>query len=392
MDRVQSRIEAVRRRLHGESVTSICRVLGKSRRWFYYWFGRYSPGSDAWSRDHSRAPHHQARKLPRDIEKLVCEVRKRLLGQKYAQRGAVAVQWEIRRLGVHPLPGTWTINRIIHRHELVPSVLRRLPRPTYPKIAPERPGVLQQLDLVGPRYLLDGTLFYGVHLIDACSNAVALGTIPKKHYDTVCRALLDEWGRLGIPCYLQVDNELSFRGSNRFPRGFGLLVRLCLHLGIEIVFIPEGEPWRNGIIERFNDTYDKSFLRSQDFRSMAHLRRELRVFERFHNEHHRYAKLGQRTPRTVHARTQRRPIPHHLDLWRVRKTWKEGRISFVRLTDSHGTVRFFSERFLVDANLVHEYVTGTITTKDNRLRFFHQSRCIKTLVYKISKGPLLSHK
>jgi putative transposase len=391
MDRSQMRVDAIRRRLRGESVVSICRALGRSRRWFYYWFRRYSPSDASWCRDRSRAPRHQARKLPKDVERLICEVRTRLLRQKYAQRGAVAVQWELRRLGVHPLPGIWTINRIIHRHKLRQAVLPKLPRPNYPKIEAGRPGVAQQMDLVGPRYVAHGVRFYGLHLIDICSNAVALETVITKHYRDVCQALVAQWHRLGVPRYLQIDNELSFRGSNRHPRGFGLVVRLCLHLGIEIAFIPEGEPWRNGIVERFNDTFDKSFLRTQRFRSLAHLRRELRTFERFHNEHHRYAKLGQRTPRVVHIQEPRRGLPEHLDLSIIRKTWKDGRISFTRLTDSHGSVRFFTERFLVDPTLVHEYVVGTITTKDNRLRFYHQGKCIKTIIYKVSKGPLLSH-
>ena len=90
MDRRQSRIEAIRRHLHGESVTSICSALGKSRRWFYYWIRRYSPTDGVWSEDRSRAPLHQRRKLPQSVERLVCEVRTRLLGRKYSQRGAVA--------------------------------------------------------------------------------------------------------------------------------------------------------------------------------------------------------------------------------------------------------------------------------------------------------------
>ena len=390
MDRIQMRIDAIRRRLKGESVVTICRSLEVSRRWFYYWFSRYRPADPSSLRDRSRAPHHQSRKLPENVEKLVCEIRKRLLGQKYAQRGAVAIQWELRRLGIQPLPGLWTINRIIHRHQLRPAALPKLPRPSYPKIEARKPGIVQQMDLVGPRYLSGGVRFYGLHLIDTCSNAVALETVLTKHYLAVCKALLGQWHRLGVPRYLQVDNELSFRGSNRHPRSFGLLVRLCLHCGVEIVFIPEGEPWRNGIVERFNDTYDKSFLRAQHFRSLAHLRRELRTFERFHNDHHRYAKLGQRTPNAVHAKEHRRALPALVDLGQVRRTWKHGKITFTRLTDSRGTIRFFTERFLVDPTLVNEYVVGTISTRDNRLRFYHQNRCVKTIIYKVSKGPLLS--
>ena len=391
MDQRKTRVSAVRRHLRGESVTAICRALGKSRRWLYYWLRRYSPTTKGWFLDRSRAPRRQPRKLSKNTEQLVCEVRKRLLEHKYAQRGAVAIQWELRQLGIDPLPATWTINRIIRRHKLWRKRIRARYRPPYPKLDASAPGVLQQLDLVGPRYLSGGIRFYGCHLIDAHSNAVALEILQSKQTEAICQALLAQWRRLGVPRHLQMDNELSFRGSNRYPRNFGLLVRLCLHAGVEIVFIPEGEPWRNGIIERFNDTFDKNFFRRQRFPSLEILAKEERVFEQFHNQHHRYAKLGQRTPDAVHLRRRTTTRVNSLDLSRVCRSWKDGRISFVRLTDHHGTVRFFTERFVVDPTLVHEYITGTISTNDNRLRFSHHGRCLKTIHYRVAKTPLLLH-
>ncbi len=391
MDQRKVRVSAVRRHLRGESVTSICRSLGKSRRWFYFWLGRYAPKSKRWSYDRSRRPRRQARKLSHQTEILVCQVRRQLLRHKYAQCGAVAIQWELRRLGVDPLPGIWTINRIIRRHKLWLPKLRARHRPPYPAIRPTRSGVLHQLDLVGPRYLSGGIRFYGCHLIDAYSNAIALERLQSKHAEGLCTALLAQWRRLGVPRFLQVDNELSFRGSNKYPRSFGVVVRLCLLLGVEIVFIPEGEPWRNGVIERFNDTYDKCFFRRQHFSDSAALQRETSHFEKFHNEHHRYGKLGQRAPNAVHRPEHLPSGLRQLDTETVRHSWRHGRISFIRLTDSTGTVRFFTERFSVSPGLVHEYVKGTITTTDNRLRFYHQGRCVKTVCYKLSQGPLLLH-
>ncbi len=391
MDQRKLRISAVRRHLRGESVTVVCRSLGKSRRWFYYWFHRYSPSDNRWSHDRSRAPQHQPRKLSKNTEQLVSQVRKRLLEHKYAQRGAVAIQWELRQLGVDPLPAIWTINRIIRRHKLWRLQLRSRHRPPYPQLAASAPGIFHQLDLVGPRYLSGGVRFYGCHLIDACSNAVALEVLETKQTEAISEALLAQWRRLGVPRFLQVDNELSFRGSNRYPRSFGLVVRLCLHAGVEVVFIPEGEPWRNGIIERFNDTYDKSFFRRQRFPSLDILCKEVHVFEQFHNQHHRYAKLGQRAPNSIHSRRRQTHRLHRLDIATLRRSWKDGRIGFIRLTDHHGTVRFFTERFPVDPTLVHEYVKGTISTRHGRLRFYHQGRCVKAIRYRVSKNPLLLH-
>ena len=391
MDQRRVRISAVRRHLRGGSVTKICRSVGKSRRWFYYWLHRYSPSDKHWARTRSRAPHRQPRKVSKSIERLVCQIRKRLLEHRYSQRGAVAIQWEFRRLGVDPFPAIWTINRIIQRHKLWRNQRRTHHRPLYPKITASKPGVLHQLDLVGPRYLRGGVRFYNSHLIDTYSNAVALEVLPTKQAEAICQALLAQWRRLGVPRFLQVDNELSFRGSNRYPRSFGLLVHLCLYAGVEIIFIPEGEPWRNGIVERFNDTHDKSFFRRQRFSSLEHLGTETYVFEQFHNQHHRYAKLGQRPPSAVHKPSLRTKRLSRLDLATLRRSWRDGRISFVRLTDRNGSVRFFAERFIVDPTLVHEYVKGTISTRDNLLRFYHQGRYVKAIRYRVSKNPLLLH-
>jgi hypothetical protein len=112
----------------------------------------------------------------------------------------------------------------------------------------------------------------------------------------VASGLLRCWKAIGLPDYLQLDNELSFRGSNRYPRSFGVVIRLCLHFGVTPVFIPIDEPWRNGEIERFNDTYDKKFFSRQWFPSYATLKRQSKNFQRFHNKHHRYSCLKGKTP------------------------------------------------------------------------------------------------
>jgi putative transposase len=85
----------------------------------------------------------------------------------------------------------------------------------------------------------------------------------------VAGSLIRSWKVLGPPDYLQLDNELSFRGSNRHPRSFGLVIKSCLHFGVQPVFIPISEPWRNGVVEKFNDTYNKKFFRRQWFNSYA---------------------------------------------------------------------------------------------------------------------------
>lgn len=382
----QERIHAISQYLQGQPASEICRSMGRTRAWFYKWLGRYDPNNPDWAQSQSRAPKRPATKTPAAVEQLVCEVRRRLIGTKYAQRGAVAIQWQLKQLGVQPLPQLWTINRILKAHDL-PIKPRYEPRGTpYPACEPTAPHQVQQLDLVGPRYLAGGERFYGVHLIDAFSNAVALEAVPSKQAALLVEAIVAAWQRLGIPRVLQLDNELSFRGSNRYPRSFGLLIRLCLFLGVQPLFIPEGEPWRNGIIERFNDVYDKLFFRSQTFRNSAHVRKELPDFETFHNTQHRYAKLNQRVPWDVHTVLKRRLLPRRFHQHYRNLPWRDGRVSFIRLTDEQGRVRFFSERFLVDPKLVHEYAIGTIYTKPGLLKCTHQGRIVQVIKYRVTKN------
>jgi putative transposase len=289
-------------------------------------------------------------------------------------------------LGVRPLPAIWTINRILKRQGLLvkPTHQRRVT--PYPALQPTEPNVVHQLDLVGPRYLKSKERFYGVHLIDTFSNAVALGAAPTKRDIDLVQAVVAGWQRLGLPDRLQVDNELSFRGSNRYPHSLGLLIRLCLYLKIEIVFIPPGQPWRNGIVEKFHDVYDKLFFRRQQFKNFVHLRSELPHFETFHNRFHRYAKLGQRTPWSVHTAQSRHLLPKSFVLPNHRLPWRDGKISFVRLTDQTGSVQFFTERFNVARGLVHEYVQGTIFTKPGWLKFYHQGRVVRVYRYTVTKS------
>jgi transposase InsO family protein len=87
-----------------------------------------------------------------------------------------------------------------------------------------------------------------------------------------------------------------FSGSERMPRWFSKIIKLFLTVGIEPVFIPFRESWRNSEIERFMDDRDKHFFRSQCFDSFLELKWEEKIFEDFHNYNHRYSVLGGLTP------------------------------------------------------------------------------------------------
>jgi len=115
-------------------------------------------------------------------------------------------------------------------------------------------------------------------MMDLFSHQVYIESQRTKQDRQVASSLLRCWKAIGLPDYLQLDNELCFRGSNRHPRSPGIVIRLCLYFGVQPVFIPIAEPWRNGAIEKFNDTYNKKFFRQQWFPSYSTLKRQSKYF------------------------------------------------------------------------------------------------------------------
>jgi len=388
-EKYRIRIEAVRCFLAGERpAVKIYRSLNQNRRWFYFWLNRYDPNDENWYKDKPKTLKVIHNKTAKETETLVCSVRNKLVNTKYAQIGALPIQWELKKLGLKPIPPIWTINRIIKRNNLVkkPEIYEKRNK-LYPAIEVTAPNILHQLDLIGPRYIGKGkdNRFFSFNLIDAFDNAVKVKPYKGKNRIYVIKFLVYAWQTLGIPEYLQLDNALSYRGSNKYPRTLGDVIKLCLYLGVEPIFIPKAEPWRQGVIEKFNDVYDKMFFRTQIFKDFDHLSKESQVFENFHNNNHRYSKLKGKTPWAVHSSVTKRVPSPSFSLHKQCIPFRDGKVSFIRLTDKEGKARFFTETFLVDKDLVNEYVKGTIFTKENLLRFYYDGKVIKTYKYKVNK-------
>ena len=101
------------------------------------------------------------------------------------------------------------------------------------------------MDLTGPGYLAGPLRFFSLNAIDVRLNRCAVEPLTSRAAQSILDAVWAVWTRLGMPDNLQVDNEMSFFGSPIHPRGLGPLIRLCLHSGVALWFIPPAEPWRN---------------------------------------------------------------------------------------------------------------------------------------------------
>ena len=372
------RKEAVRRRLAGESPAEIARSLGRSPRWVQKWVERHQLGEVDWARGRKRGPKRAANRTPASVEAQVLAVRERLIANPWAQVGSEAIAWELKKLGVAPPPRR-TIERIVARAGATrrPRRSRRQPKGIpYPAPLAERPGHVQEADLVGPRHLGGGLRFYVLNAIDLASHRCAIAICPANADEQVASALTAVWQRLGLPVRLKLDNGGPFVG----PRGLGLIARLCLHQGVIPHFIPAREPWRNGTVERFNDTFDKRFFRQERFSSLAHLEERALAFETFHNGNHRYRASGGHTPEeatSLGRSATPRPLAELPDGWP-----SEGRVEFVRFIRSDRKLRLLNRAITVPETLVYDYVTAVLDlatpAADGNLRVLREGEIVAT--------------
>ena len=202
-------------------------------------------------------------------------------------------------------PSDPTINRVLKKAARVKKTSYIPKGVQYPYFKePLDYNNIHQADRLGPRYIKNDGKFYAFNVMDLFSHQLYIESQRTKQDPQVASSLLRCWKAVGLPDFLQLDNELSFRGCNRHPRSAALVIRLCLYFGVQPVFIPIAEPWQKGVIENFNDTYNKKFLRQQWFPSYWTLKRQSKNFQRFHNKHHRSSYLNGYEPFRLAANTK----------------------------------------------------------------------------------------
>jgi putative transposase len=374
------RREAVRRVLSGESAVAVAAALGRSQRWVFKWHARYAPGEPGWAAGQSRAARRVANKTAPEIEALVLEVRAQLAADPWSQVGAVAIAWELHKLGVGEVPELRTIERLLARHGVARRPRRERYRPKgtpYPHPPALAPNACQEADLVGPRHLAGALSFYVLNVVDLGRHTVGSEIIASKADAELRRGLLAIWRRLGLPARLKLDNQPWLAGGGRYLSGF---LRMCLALGVTPVFIPFREPWRNPVVEHFNDTFNRQFFRAERFSDVAQLAARSRAFEAFHNAHHRYTALGGLTPDEAERRSgfvpRLVPDPEPTPLSAL-----SGQVEFIRLIRSDRRLRILTAEIELPASVVHEYVTAVLDVGAQQLTVEHRGRLVCRLPF-----------
>jgi hypothetical protein len=214
--------------------------------------------------------------------------------------------------------------------------------------------------------------FYSLNSVDLASGRCAVQPFLQRAGQNTMDALWKTWQRLGMPEHHQVDNEMIFYGSPAHPRGMGSLIRLCLHHDIQVWFIPPGEPWPNGVVEKFNNHWEAKFIHRVEMVPKEALLYDSLRFEERHNSRYRHSKLGGKTPLAALEASDvelRFPSAQQAPRYLLSKP-ERGRYHLIRFARSDSLMDVFGETFQAPPEVTYEYVRLTIDVVQQRLLVF----------------------
>lgn len=369
------------------SKSEICRQLQRPRVWLDRWLERYDPGDVEHSlQDHKDGPTQSSSPWSAAIRQQVIQMRKDRSEQeqwRYAFFGAEAIHLELKALGSPEVPPVRTIHAWLQAAGQVrpteKSEQPREPKPI-PLPAADRVNRVQQLDLKGPVYLSGSpTKYYVTVLRDRYSHRCALAVFDSREAQNLVEFLVASWRWMGLADYLQIDNALELRGSNRYPRSFGRVVRVAVSLDVEPLFNPPREPWRNGGVEHFNGFVGERLLKVP-FADAHAFRIEAWTCQEACNQTHRLPAFDGLTPNEIAAQAILRFPPEGYNRHHDRHLPQDhGFVSFVRLVRKSGRITLGAgDRFMVDPDLAYQYVLARVDLAAKMVRISHNDQVLKT--------------
>jgi hypothetical protein len=387
------RRKAIRLSLKGWRPSDILKYIPRSRGWLFKWQKRFEAGSWENLKSKARRPQQSPQAYDKKAHKIVIKVRLSMAKRRVGLIAAEAVEQEISRHRLlNPVPAVATIKRWLKKAGLLKSEIAQPAKVYYPEPNFSSEYVFHALDWTA-RYLEGGMKVFIFHTIDTQTRALIQTISSDKATSSIHFHALEVWNKLGLPDFLQLDNDAAFNGGERTARRFGFFVRLALYLGIELIFIPPREPKRNWLVEGINGLWAKSFWKRDRFNSLAEVVRKSHKFTDWYENTYRPPALDGLTPNQAQRGLER----FYLTKRQIRQLPKQlpitaGRIHFIRRVSPDGEISFLGESWKVSKRLAHQYTWATIITHCRRLEIYHRLSerskvcLIKTFHYSIQES------
>jgi putative transposase len=356
----------------GISITKILKRIPRSRSWLFKWKERFERGGWQALDSLPKVPNNSPQQHSEETVELVLRIRDRLEKSDIGLIGPHEIREEIKR------------NRLLESPPSLASMKRWLKEAGYTGMA-EEPTVsayyptFQATDDIAifscdwtARYLTGGEKVFAFHMINLRTRDLAQTIRVNKSAQSAFAHLLEAFSILGLPDFLQLDNDAAFTGLGRSKPVFGRVIRLLLYLGIEVIFIPPGEPKRNGVVEYVNGLWARSFWDKNHFSSFGGMLRKSPKFLAWYQTYKPPSLNGmtvqeasgqQRLPKL--RRRQIEQLPDDLPL-------TAGRLHFIRKVEANGEIDILKEHWRVSKTLAGNYVWAMIELSKNQLLIYHR--------------------
>jgi putative transposase len=369
---VTLRRKAIRLRIKGRRPCQILNQIPRGRTWLYKWWQRFKQKGWESLAGESCRPKQSPHAYNRHARAVVLRVRRYLQHRPVGLIGARAIRQEVRTHDLlQPVPALSTIKRWVKEAGLINAP----PPPStvyYPAPQAADGLVLHAMDWTA-RYLEGGTKVFVFHPVDTQTPALAQTLREDKTGASLQRHVPQVWQTLGLPHGLLLDNDSACTGGEKTPRRFGSFIRLCLYVGMELLFIPPGEPKRNGLVESLHGLWARSFWNREHFRSFGEVCSKSPRFLQWYMHESVPPPLGDQTPAQAYHRVKRQHLrAAQLKALPEPSPLTAGRLHFLRRVAGDGTIRVLGETWPVSRRLAYRYVWATIITHRQRLEIYHQ--------------------
>jgi transposase InsO family protein len=256
---MDERMRFVIRLQDGETMASLCREFGISRKTGYKILERYEQCGVEGLSDRTRRPFRYANQLPEPVEAAIVAARR-----EKPTWGARKIRERLLRRLPHAVkvPACSTIHAVLDRHGLVRRPFRSRTRAQgTPLSEGQKPNDLWCTDYKGEFQLADKRYCYPLTVTDHASRYVLLcEAMESNREDSAFLAFERLFKERGLPLAMRSDNGVPFAS----PNGLFNLSRLSvwwLRLGISIERIRPGHPQQNGRHERMHLTLKQEATR-----------------------------------------------------------------------------------------------------------------------------------
>jgi len=334
----------------------VAQTLGRPERWLRRTLARYDPQVGLKSlRDHSSRPHHSPQQTPQEVEQAICELKsahpswgRRQLCKQLRWR------WREDSSGLLRWVSQGRVRHILARHpELLPPAPQN-DRPPPRQIDYLECNLIWATD-IHYTTLADGSTWQTLHWLDLHSR-YELGQVTAANLseEMVVHSFLALAAQYGLPSLLKSDHDkLWYDPSSELP---SRLSRILSALGVHHLLIPKGQPWWNGVMERYIRTCRQEIHLPAQGHS-EQLNQAMEAQRHAYNQERCHSRCQDRPPATVYQPSSRQ-LPPDFDPTQVPLTFQP--VVTTRRVQASGRVSLAGQTYSFHRRYAGQTVTVTV--------------------------------